>query len=698
MSIGSTTSTGSSAFNFDGVVSGLSTANIINAMMKLEQAPLDQLKAQQTTVQSRDTAYQALETQVSALQASLHTLMLPSNVNAKTVASSTATVATATANSGASNASYALTVDHLATATSVSSSIWNAAQSKWVTAPIGPGLTSTNTLAAAGFAITPTAGTFTINGTQLTIDPSTQTLDSVVSAINASGASVQASITTDANGNKNYITLKNLGTTPIQLGSGGDTSNFLTAAHLVSTGAVGDVVSSVPLGTVDTGALLSGVTFGTPLTAQTGSFLVNGKQVSWDASRDTVSSILNKINVSGAGVTAVYDPTQDAVTMTNIATGSQSIALTNDTGGLLAALHLGSASGQQNLGKTAQFQINGGAWQYSNSNTVTGNLPGLSISLAGAGSTTLSVGQDTQSTVKNVQAFVASFNTLVDAIDKSTAYDATNKTASVLTGDSGITDFANQLRGMLVNPVSGLAGQYTTLASIGISTGAFGSSVGTTNHLVLDENKLTAALQSDPNSVVSVIAGSAVATLNPGPGGTSAPGTWMAGISGTPLTSQHGQYRVTVDAQGRVSSVFTPDGSSPLAAVTGTIAQNGSNASLIPGLTIAAGALPPSGTATDTVRFGQSGILGALNDFITRQLGTGGVFDTEHTAATQQLKSLSSQITSTNTQLAQRQQTLQQQFTAMEQALAQLNAQSGSLMATLGTTSTSGSGTLRMSG
>jgi hypothetical protein len=34
----------------------------------------------------------------------------------------------------------------------------------------------------------------------------------------------------------------------------------------------------------------------------------------------------------------------------------------------------------------------------------------------------------------------------------------------------------------------------------------------------------------------------------------------------------------------------------------------------------------------------------------------------------------------------------------MEQALAQLNAQSGSLMATLGTTSTSGSGTLRMSG
>jgi flagellar capping protein FliD len=156
---------------------------------------------------------------------------------------------------------------------------------------------------------------------------------------------------------------------------------------------------------------------------------------------------------------------------------------------------------------------------------------------------------------------------------------------------------------------------------------------------------------------------------------------------------------VTVDASGNVSAVFTPDGSSPLAATHGTITANGNNTSLIPGLTMTAGALPPSGSATDTIRFGQSGILGALNDFITRQLGTRGVFDTEHTAANEQLKSLSSQITTTNAQLAPRQQTLQQQFTAMETALAQLNAQSGSLMASLGgTSSTSSTGTLRTSG
>lgn len=699
MSIGSTTS--NSSFNFDGVVSGLSTTNIISAMMKLEQGPLNQLNAQQTRVQSRDSAYQALEAQVSALQASLHTLLLPSNVNAKSVASSTATVATATANSGASNASYALTVDHVATATTVSSSTWNAGTSKWVVSPMGAGLKGApTTLANAGFGTAPTAGTFTINGVQVTIsNPTTQTLDDVVNAINTNVTTVQASVTTDANGNKNYITLHALNGQPIQLGSGGDTSNFLSAAHLVSTGAVGDLVSSVPLGAVNTAALLSAANFGTALTASTGSFQVNGKQITWDASRDTVSSILNKINVSGAGVTAVYDSTQDAVTLTNIATGSQSIGLTNDTGGLLAALHLTGGNAQQNLGKTAQFQINGGAWQYSNSNTVTNSLPGVSLSLAGAGSTTLSVSQDTQSTIKNVQGFVASFNTLVDAVDKDTAYDAANKQASVLTGDSGITDFVSQLRGMLVNPVSGLAGQYTNLASIGISTGAFGSSVGSTNHLVLDESKLSAALQADPNSVVSVIAGSAAATLNPSASGASGSGTWMAGISGTPLGSQHGQYRVTVDARGNVSSVFTPDGSSPLAATTGLIAASGTNSTLIPGLTITAGALPASGSATDTIRFGQSGILGALNDFLTRQLGTGGVFDTEHTAATQQLKSLSSQISTTNAQLTQRQQTLQQQFTAMETALAQLNAQGGSLMASLGgTSSSSGAGTLRTSG
>src|SRR5438067_8202729 len=177
MAISSTNSSsgsgvGSGSFNFDGVVSGLNTTSIINSLMKLDQAPITQLKNQQSKLQSRDTAYQAVEANVTSFQAALQTLLIPSNVNAKAVASSDTSIATAKATSSAANGTYTLSVDHLATATSVSSSIFNAGT--WVSAGIGGGLKAGTepggpiALANAGFAITPSAGTFTINGAQIT--------------------------------------------------------------------------------------------------------------------------------------------------------------------------------------------------------------------------------------------------------------------------------------------------------------------------------------------------------------------------------------------------------------------------------------------------------------------------------------------------------------------------------------------------
>src|SRR5690349_4805685 len=195
LSTSSSASSGSS-FNFDGVVSGLSTSSIVQKMMSLEQGPLNQLTKQQANIQNRDAAYQAIETQVQSFQTALNTLLIPSNVNAKTVASSTATVATATASSDASNGTYSVNVARLATSSSVTSSILD--NGSWQVSPIGGGLAGAPAkLNAAGFRTAPTSGTFTINGTQITIDSANNTLDDVVNAINSSAAGVQASVTTD---------------------------------------------------------------------------------------------------------------------------------------------------------------------------------------------------------------------------------------------------------------------------------------------------------------------------------------------------------------------------------------------------------------------------------------------------------------------------------------------------------------------
>ena len=117
--------------------------------------------------------------------------------------------------------------------------------------------------------------------------------------------------------------------------------------------------------------------------------------------------------------------------MVNTATGSQSIDLdpAHDSGGLLAALHLTAGAAQQKLGQTAQFSINNGPTQYSNSNKLSGLIPGMTMTLASTGSTSLTVSQDTTTTISNVQGFVDAFNSLTDLIDTSTAYDSTNKQA-----------------------------------------------------------------------------------------------------------------------------------------------------------------------------------------------------------------------------------------------------------------------------
>jgi flagellar hook-associated protein 2 len=697
----SSTSLSTSTFNFDGIVSGLKTSDIIDKLMSLEQGPLNQLKAQQVDRQARDDAYQAIDARVADFQTALNKLLIPSNVNAKAVASSTTTTATATASSAATNGTYQLNVTRLATASSVSGSVFDAGQSKWVVAPMGAGLkdgtesgTPKTMLANAGFATAPTSGSLTVNGVQVTIDANAQSLDDVLTAINtALSGSVRASVVNDANGNKNFIKLESLDGKPIMLGSGSDTSNFLSAAHLVSTGDASDLVSSVPLGTVNTSATLSSLNFSTPLAATSGSFNVNGKTISWDAAKDTVGSILSKINSSGAGVSAVYDPTTDSVSMTNIATGSQSIDLdpAHDSGGLLAALHLTGGAAQQKLGQTAQFSINGGPTQFSNSNKVSNVLPGVAITLAGTGSTSLTVSQDSDTTVKNVQGFVSAFNDLVDLIDKDTAYDSTKKQAAVLTGDSAITGLEAQLRRFLTSAVPGLQGTYTTLASLGISTGAFGAAVGSTSHLTLDSNKLTQALQTDPSAVLKVLVGDPTVTVNPGPGGTSTPGAWLSNVSGIPSNPIHGRYQVSVDASGNLTSVFTPVGGGPLSPITGSITAGGSNSSLIPGLVLSTNGLPTFGTRTDALSFGQSGLLSGLSDYLTSVLGKGGIFESQHSAANTDLKTLTDQITSANTVLAQKQQTLQDQFTAMEVALTQLQSQSSSLAGSLASLSGSSS-------
>src|ERR1051326_1105312 len=649
--------------SFDGVVSGLNTTSIINGMMSLAKQPLTSLQRQLQTVQHRDTAYQTITSGVSSLQLALQTLLQPSNVNAKLVSNSTPGTATAVANADAVTSSFTLNVSQLATATTATSAN-----------PIHAGLTAANAITSAGFALTPTAGTVTINGVQITIN-ATDTLSQVLNNITDSsaggagvGTGVTATLVNDANGNPDYINLTPIAgnNNPIQLGAASDTSNFLAAADLVATGVAGGgaaaaVQSGAAVSATSASALSTLRVNGGGTLASSGSFVINGATINW-SNTDTLSAVLNRINASSANVRATYDPIADKGTFANLGTGNQAIILSDNAGGtgvgLLQALGISQSS--ENFGKTAQYTVaqNGvtGPTQYSNSNTVSNVVTGVTASLLTTGSTTMSVTQDTSTAITNVNSFITAFNQLEDTIDTATAYNASTSTASVLTGDSTIQGLGDQLRELVANPAAGTSGQYTNLASIGISTGAFGSAIGTTNHLQLDSAKFTAALQSNPTAVMAVLAGSAGPTLDADGYGNATSGSWISSLNGSPPSgSQYGSYKVTVDSSGNLSSVFTPFGGGALPATTRTIAANGTNSTLIAGLSITAGALPAAGmTRTDTITYDQPGLLGRLNDYLNNVLGSNGLFASESSSTQQQTTDLNDQINNMNDMLAKR--------------------------------------------
>jgi flagellar hook-associated protein 2 len=141
---------------------------------------------------------------------------------------------------------------------------------------------------------------------------------------------------------------------------------------------------------------------------------------------------------------------------------------------------------------------------YSSTNSVTGAISGLTLNLKAAVTTpgtkvTLNITNDTAAVQKNVEAFVTAFNKLQESFASLRAVDPTKKTTGPLFGDAMLRGVEDQMRSMLSGTVSGITGDYNSLASIGITRKLDGK-------LELNSSKLTAALNAGENVVANVFA------------------------------------------------------------------------------------------------------------------------------------------------------------------------------------------------
>lgn len=257
-------------------------------------------------------------------------------------------------------------------------------------------------------------------------------------------------------------------------------------------------------------------TFTSPAAADT--ITVDGQQVSLKAGA-TSQDLANAINSnSDMDVWAAATSSGQIVlsTRTTGDNGTNFIQVT-DPGGTLAEQTALAQNGQD-----AQYTINGVSGS-STTDTVTGAIPGVTLTLNGVTATDAPVTIDVQQPTTNVSAietavnqFVSDYNSAVNSIESSIDTEPTNTSnggtfdqdAGSLFGDPDLEDLLDQMRTAMYSPGSGLPTGMAAMTDLGISTGSSTGAIqqnSVNGDLTVNTSALAAAIQSNPSGVQQVL-------------------------------------------------------------------------------------------------------------------------------------------------------------------------------------------------
>jgi flagellar hook-associated protein 2 len=481
--------------SFSGLVSGLNTQSIISAEMAVYEQPLTNLQTEQSTINTKIADYQAINTQLLTLQQSADALADPSAFNeAYSASSSASSVATASVTSGTQTGSLTFAVDQLAvgstqiSAGTVASPNDIVASGSVLVGSGGAALGITSIGAGTGLAggdhditVTQSSSGATVSGTGplgagTSIDASNDELDVVVNGSaqtltlasgtytpsqlaqaveQASGGSLTASAS--ASGQLSIATAQQGSTASLQVTGGSALSALGVSAGstvvgtdgVVSVDGTSTTVSDIS-GTGPTSLVLNSGTGGTVTVGISGGLSAGSMTAdNLSVGDGSLQSVVSAINGAGVGVTAnalEVGTNSYALELTSNGTGTGS-STTIDTQAF-AASGLGAlltTTAAQNavvsIGGTGGYQVT------SQTNALSGLLPGITINLASVSSTpvTVTVSPDGSTVAGSVQALVTAANQLLSTISTDTAYNSQTKSAGPLNGDPSLTGLAQQV-------------------------------------------------------------------------------------------------------------------------------------------------------------------------------------------------------------------------------------------------------------
>jgi flagellar hook-associated protein 2 len=216
--------------------------------------------------------------------------------------------------------------------------------------------------------------------------------------------------------------------------------------------------------------------------------------VNYDAT-DSLTSIASKINNANVGVSAsvLFDGSKYRLMVSSKATGTANAATFVETG---TALGLSTAANIKIPAKDANVTIDGVDVTRS-TNVIDDAIPGVTITansaqLATDPDSSVTVANDTSGLTDKLNSFVTAFNSVAGAVSAQLTYNASATTQSALFGDS-------TLRG-LQGVLSAFASQ--TFGTMHLDD--LGLSMDQDGMLSLDSDKLTTALQNNPDAITSL--------------------------------------------------------------------------------------------------------------------------------------------------------------------------------------------------
>lgn len=598
MSMSSIPGTNVPPVSFPGIASGIDYNSIIQKLTAMTLEPTVHLNQQIATINAQNAELIKINGLLASVQSALTGLSDPNLYDAVSAVSSQPSVLTALGIAGgnATPGTYTITQTTLATATQVTGAA-NVGHTE-LDAAAGTTASGANVpLIDSWAAITPTngsgaQGSVTIDGVSINYDVTTMSLNQILATINSAvHAAGDATFNIGLIAGTDQVQVTD-SAHPVSLGSSGDQGNLLqvlrldqaqvsntsTAGTVTATAGVGGINQALMFNSLSASGGTTDANYLTPVTS--GSFTINGVQITVNAATDNLHSVMNRINASAAGVVAAYNSATGQITLTSKNTGAQSIVVgsSSDTSNFLTATGLTTASGASStVGKQASvtLQTASGGTQtvYSNSNTVTNAISGVQLNLlsATASSFQVTVSQDSTSIVSAVNTFVSAYNAAIDEINTATAAPVVPSNpigsgvgappaqpvgAGILFGNADVQIIKDQL----VNEVTAVmpnnnGSGYTSLSQIGLnltdsftllqqstttgSTGAQSSQIsvkamqGTDGQLQpLDASKFAAAFTANPAAVKDLLYGTQ--------GLVQQMGTYLTGVTGLPTQTQTG--------------------------------------------------------------------------------------------------------------------------------------------------------------